>query len=276
VTTHTGGGVVVDSTVTPSTTVVLQGRPDEELWPQVRSILGPGGVDGLVRAVVVVRRRRSAGPVLCGQRWPHGLARRLVLAEPEVLDDLGSWLEGRGTPGGPLRAALFDRDGTIVEDVPYNDDPARVRPVPGAAAALALLREHGMPVGIVSNQSGVGRGLVRPSALAAVERRVDAVLGPFAVILHCPHVAEDRCGCRKPEPGLVQRGAAELGVPTEACAVVGDIGTDVDAALAAGAWPVLVPTAVTRDREIDSAPLVVGSIRLAAEIVASRSAGARP
>lgn len=153
----------------------------------------------------------------------------------------------------PPRAVLFDRDGTLVVDVPYNGDPDAVRPRPAAAAALARLRAAGVPVGVVSNQSGVARGLLAARQVEAVNARVAELLGPFAVWRWCPHGAEEGCRCRKPAPGMVLDAAAALGVAPGEVAVVGDIAADVGAADAAGARPVLVPTAETRPAEIEDA-----------------------
>jgi D-glycero-D-manno-heptose 1,7-bisphosphate phosphatase len=151
------------------------------------------------------------------------------------------------------RAVLFDRDGTLVDDVPYNGDPDLVRPVPTAAAALARLRAAGVPIGVVSNQSGVARGLLTAAQVAAVNARVAALLGPFADWRWCPHGAGDGCACRKPAPGMVLAAAAALGVAPGEVAVVGDIAADVGAADAAGARAVLVPTPATRAEEVDDA-----------------------
>jgi D-glycero-D-manno-heptose 1,7-bisphosphate phosphatase len=153
-------------------------------------------------------------------------------------------------------AVLFDRDGTLVVDVPYNGDPRRVRPMPGAAEALRLLRAAGVPAGMVTNQSGIARGLITRADADAVNAEVDRLLGPFASIRVCPHSPDDGCACRKPRPGMVLDAARELGVPPERTAVIGDIGADVEAAAAAGAAAVLVPTAVTRPAEINRAPVV--------------------
>jgi D-glycero-D-manno-heptose 1,7-bisphosphate phosphatase len=153
-------------------------------------------------------------------------------------------------------AVLFDRDGTLVVDVPYNGDPAKVAPVPGARAALELLRAAGIPTGVVTNQSGIARGLITADQADAVNRRVDELLGPFAVWQVCPHGPDDGCGCRKPRPGMVLAAAERLGVHPGRMAVVGDIGADVEAAAAAGAAAVLVPTPVTRPAEIAAAPVV--------------------
>ena len=89
---------------------------------------------------------------------------------------------------------LFDRDGTLIHDVPYCADPDLVRPVPTAEPALALLRSAGVPVGVVTNQSGIGRGLIRPEQARAVNDRVDELLGPFDTWQVCPHRPADRCG----------------------------------------------------------------------------------
>jgi len=151
------------------------------------------------------------------------------------------------------RAVLFDRDGTLVVDVPFNGDPAAVRPMPTAAEAVARVREAGLATAIVSNQSGIARGLLTPAQVDAVNARVAELLGPFDAVVYCPHGPDDGCACRKPLPGLVHRAAAALGVAPAECAVVGDIGSDVAAALAAGARGVLVPTAATLPAEIAAA-----------------------
>jgi D-glycero-D-manno-heptose 1,7-bisphosphate phosphatase len=151
---------------------------------------------------------------------------------------------------------LFDRDGTLIVDVPYCGDPARVRPVPAARAALSLLRRAGIPVGVITNQSGIARGYITAEQADAVNRRVDELLGPFAVWQVCPHGPDDGCACRKPRAGMVLAAAERLGVPPERVAVIGDIGADVGAAMAAGARAVLVPTPVTLPEEVDAAPAV--------------------
>jgi len=165
------------------------------------------------------------------------------------------------------RLVLFDRDGTLLHDVPYNGNPDRVEPVPGAAEALGRLRERGIATGIVSNQSGVARGLLTRDDVEAVGARIDQLLGPFDTWQYCPHAADDGCGCRKPAPGMVLAAAAEVGVPPRECAVVGDIGSDVSAALAAGARPILVPTTVTRAEEVAAAPEVARDLGEAVDLL---------
>jgi D-glycero-D-manno-heptose 1,7-bisphosphate phosphatase len=165
------------------------------------------------------------------------------------------------------RAVLFDRDGTLVVDVPYNGDPDLVQPVPTAAAALALLREAGIPTAVVSNQSGIARGLLTRAQVDAVNARAAELLGDLGPVLVCEHAPDDGCPCRKPQPGMVLQAAAALGVDPSDCAVVGDIGADVGAALAAGARPVLVPTPVTRPEEVAAAPEVAPDLLRAVELL---------
>lgn len=171
---------------------------------------------------------------------------------------------------------LCDRDGTLVHDVPFNGDPDLVAPVPGVRAGLDRLRAAGLRLAIVSNQSGVARGLVSAGAVAAVNRRVAELLGPFDAVLWCPHGPGDGCGCRKPAPGMICAAAGRLRVSPERCAVVGDIGADVEAAAAAGALGVLVPGPRTRAAEIAAAPLVAADFGAAVDLLlgAARPAGA--
>jgi histidinol-phosphate phosphatase family protein len=160
---------------------------------------------------------------------------------------------------------LFDRDGTLVEDVPENGDPRRVRLVPGAREAVDRLRAAGVPFAVVSNQSGVARGLLTLDDVDAVNRRVEELLGPIGRWLICPHGPDDGCACRKPAPGLVVRAAAALGVAPTECVVIGDTAADVRAAEAAGARGVLVPNTVTRPEEVATAREVAPDILTAVE-----------
>jgi histidinol-phosphate phosphatase family protein len=212
-----------------------------------------------------------------GPRTPAEVATMVVTSLVIPPAAMGHWLRGRlgvarRADAGPAtlrrpRAVLFDRDGTLVVDVPCNGDPARVVPVPGARAALDRLRSAGVRVAVVSNQSGVGRGLLRPEEVEAVHRRIESLLGPLGPWLVCPHAPEAACDCRKPAPGLVLRAAEALGVAPAECALVGDTGADVAAARAAGARGVLVPNVVTRREEIDAAPEVVSDLAAAVDLL---------
>ncbi len=170
---------------------------------------------------------------------------------------------------------LFDRDGTLVHDVPYNGDPDLVRPVRGAAEALDLARRH-LRVGIVTNQSGVADGRLTADQVRAVNRRVDELLGPFDVVRWCPHDRRGGCGCRKPEPGMVVAAAHDVGVRPDRVAVVGDILGDVQAARAAGGIGVLVPNSRTRAAELAEADLVATDVAAAIRFLLGPAAASPP
>lgn len=171
-----------------------------------------------------------------------------------------------------VRAVLFDRDDTLVHNDPlYNGDPDLVRPIAGARDAVLTAARHGLVVGVVSNQSGIGRGLLTPQQVDAVNARVDALVGPFGTWRYCPHAPDDVCACRKPQPGLVLEAARDLGVAPEEVAVVGDIESDVLAGEAAGGIGVLVPTAHTRVDEVRRARYVAPDLGTAVDLLVSRS-----
>jgi histidinol-phosphate phosphatase family protein len=186
-----------------------------------------------------------------------------LLRLPQLLARGGPEEDGRSAPRECPEAVLVDRDGTIVVDVPYNGDTARVVAMPGAARALARLREAGLPVAAISNQSGIGRGLVDVDQVRAVNRRVDELLGPLDGWFFCAHIEGDGCGCRKPQSGLVVEAATALGVRPERCAVIGDIAADVQAAQAAGATAVIVPTPSTDPEDVRRAPRTAEDIEQA-------------
>jgi D-glycero-D-manno-heptose 1,7-bisphosphate phosphatase len=135
---------------------------------------------------------------------------------------------------------IFDRDGTIVVDVPYNGDPDAVAPVPGIEEALARLRAAGLPIGVVSNQSGVARGMITIDQVEAVNRRIDALLGPFEAWEYCPHGPDEDCECRKPKPKMILDAARTMGVDPSCCVVVGDKPSDVEAARNAGSRAIFI------------------------------------
>lgn len=155
-----------------------------------------------------------------------------------------------GAPGGEARrrAAFLDRDGTLIVEKHYLADPAGVELIAGAGAALRELRDAGYALIVVTNQSGLARGLIRPEEYAAVERRVAELLAAEGVTLdgvyHCPHHPEitGPCECRKPGLGLYRRAAAEHGVDLATSFYVGDRESDVLPALALGGTGYLVQT----------------------------------
>jgi HAD superfamily hydrolase (TIGR01662 family) len=156
-----------------------------------------------------------------------------------------------------IDAVLFGRDGMLAHDLAAGRDPGAVRPLAGAREAVQRLRAAGMRVAVVTNRVAHGDG--------AVNARVDALLGPFDAWLACPHAPGDGCTCRTTPHALVRTALRELDVAPERCAFVGDTGADVEAALAAGVRPILVPNDVTRRDEIAAAPEVARDLVEAAD-----------
>jgi histidinol-phosphate phosphatase family protein len=145
---------------------------------------------------------------------------------------------------------LLDKDGTLVENVPMNVDPSRIRLMDGAAPALSRLANAGYRIAIVSNQAGVALGHFPERALIAVEARLRELMAdcgvPFGGFFYCPHhpngvVAQYRCvcPCRKPAPGLLVRAMHALSATPLNCWMIGDILDDVEAAHRAGCRGIL-------------------------------------
>lgn len=148
-----------------------------------------------------------------------------------------------------IRAVLFDRDGTLIADDPSHSSPVALMPY--AREALDLARSKGARVGVVTNQPAADDG-----DLARVHAEIESALGSFDGWFVCRHAPAAACECRKPQPGLVLQAAQSFNVEPRECVVIGDIGSDVEAAQRAGACAVLVPTGKTLHPEIASAPAV--------------------
>jgi histidinol-phosphate phosphatase family protein len=133
----------------------------------------------------------------------------------------------------PRPAAFLDRDGTIIRDTEYLRDPDQVELLPGAAAAIRRLNEAGWPVIVVTNQSGVARGLLTEQDYERVRMRVDKLIGAEGARIdasyHCPHHPDitGPCDCRKPGVKLYRDAAAALDLDTKASWYVGDRLRDV-------------------------------------------------
>lgn len=146
-----------------------------------------------------------------------------------------------------MRPAIFlDKDGTLLDDVPYNVDPARMRLAPGAADGLYRLAQLDAPLVVVSNQSGVAEGRFAETALHLVGDHLAAMFADCGATLAgfywCPHPrdAHEPCPCRKPAAGLLVRAAAELTLDLARSWMVGDILDDIEAGHRAGCRTVLV------------------------------------
>jgi D-glycero-D-manno-heptose 1,7-bisphosphate phosphatase len=145
-------------------------------------------------------------------------------------------------------AVFLDRDGTVIEDRDYLRDPAEVRLLPGAAAAVRALNEAGFPAVVVTNQSGIARGLLTEAEYEATAQRLDSLLAAERARLdaryHCPHLPEltGPCECRKPGALLYERAARELDLDLARSWWVGDRLRDVEAAGRFGGRGTLVLT----------------------------------
>jgi D-glycero-D-manno-heptose 1,7-bisphosphate phosphatase len=141
-------------------------------------------------------------------------------------------------------AVFLDRDGTLIEDVDYPRDPEAVRMLDGAVEALGDLRKAGYRLVVVSNQSGIGRGLVTAEDARRVHERFVAELARHGVELddvrYCPHAPGEGCNCRKPAPAMLLAAAADLGLDLAASFMIGDKASDVEAGRRAGCRTVLL------------------------------------
>lgn len=156
-------------------------------------------------------------------------------------------MTARGRAADARPAVFVDKDGTLVENVPFNVDPERVRFTPHAGAALRQLAEAGLPLFIATNQPGLSTGRIDATQFARLQRAIEARLLDEAGVhlegwLVCPHAATlaPPCGCRKPAPGLLRRAAREHGIDLARSWMVGDILDDVEAGRRAGCRTVLL------------------------------------
>jgi len=144
------------------------------------------------------------------------------------------------------RALFLDRDGTLIEDPGYLNDPELVRLLPEVAEALVRAREAGFLLVVVTNQSGIARGLVTPEQLDAIHERIGHLLADHGAFVdawaHCPHLAETRCDCRKPGTGLHRALAAALDIDLDASWCIGDRLSDLLPAHTLGSRAILVGT----------------------------------
>jgi D-glycero-D-manno-heptose 1,7-bisphosphate phosphatase len=151
----------------------------------------------------------------------------------------------------PSKAIFLDKDGTLIDDVPYNIEPELIRLSPRAIEGLQLFAQLGFRLVVVSNQPGVARGMFAESALDAVWRRLDHLLEPHGIDIDgyyfCPHHPDGSlasyaldCDCRKPQPGLLHEAATEHGIELAGSWMVGDILNDVEAGNRAGCRTVLI------------------------------------
>jgi D-glycero-D-manno-heptose 1,7-bisphosphate phosphatase len=164
-------------------------------------------------------------------------------------------LDLRGVRGGIERfrqpAVFVDKDGTLVEDIPYNVDCSRIHLVPDASFALPLFHRYGFKIILISNQAGVARGYFKESQLEPVREKITELLEkihvPLAGFYYCPHDAaappgpfSTACECRKPAPGMFFKAAEDHDVDLESSWMIGDILDDIQAGRRAGCKTILI------------------------------------
>ena len=145
------------------------------------------------------------------------------------------------------RYVLMDRDGVINHDSEdFIKSPEEWRPIDGSLEAIALLNKHGFDVVVITNQSGLARGLFDVAMLSKIHDKMHRLLaqkgGQIASIYYCPHGPDELCNCRKPKPGLLEQFALEMKVDLKSVFFIGDSLRDIQAAQAVGAKPILVLT----------------------------------
>jgi rfaE bifunctional protein nucleotidyltransferase chain/domain len=145
---------------------------------------------------------------------------------------------------GPI--VFVDRDGTLIENVPYLHDPARVRLLPGVGESLARLQQAGYRIVMVTNQQGIALGYYTIDDFFRVNLELFRQLSPFDVnisrVVFCPHSQAEACTCRKPLPGMIQDVLGLYGADAQGCVMIGDSKVDVQAGEAAGCRSYLVGT----------------------------------
>jgi D-glycero-D-manno-heptose 1,7-bisphosphate phosphatase len=174
------------------------------------------------------------------------------------------------------RYVLLDRDGTINVDCDYLCDPRKLELIPGAADGLRRLAGLGLGLVVITNQSGVSRGLIQPEQLEAVQARLGQLLAGEGIgldgIYSCPHGPADGCNCRKPLTGLVEQAARELHFDPRLAFMVGDKASDIELGRRVGAVTLLVRTgygAETERAALARADHVVDDLAQAADVIQS-------
>ncbi|HXG51077.1 MAG TPA: HAD-IIIA family hydrolase [candidate division Zixibacteria bacterium] len=186
------------------------------------------------------------GWIGCGLFAYRGSGRFIDIGTPESFAAAERFFAPDRAAPQDRRFVVLDRDGTINEEREYLSDPDQVRLIPGAAEGLRRLKEMGLGLVVITNQSGVGRGYFDRARLDAIHRRLSELLQAEGVALDgiyvCPHTPEDKCSCRKPRTALLDRAAGELGFKPELGFVIGDKPCDIEMGAAVGATTFLVRT----------------------------------
>jgi D-glycero-D-manno-heptose 1,7-bisphosphate phosphatase len=177
-----------------------------------------------------------------------------------------------------MRAVFFDKDGTLIEDVPYNVNLELIKLREGASEALALLKKADFKLFVVSNQSGVARGYFEEKDLQVVWQKLNELTGvEFDGFYYCPHYPNGKieaysfaCGCRKPQPGMILEAAEQHGIDLAKSWFVGDTRSDVEAGKHAGCQTIFLEIENTLDGSIKP-DFTVKTLLEAAQIIIKSS-----
>lgn len=165
------------------------------------------------------------------------------------------------------RLIILDRDGVINEDSDaFIKSVEECHLIAGSVDAIVRLSDAGYQVVVATNQSGIARGLLDEFELAQIHQyittQIEEAGGRIEAFVYCPHGPDDNCDCRKPKPGLLEKIAAEFGLPLSGCAFVGDSLRDLQAAQAAGCEPILVLTGKGEQTLLTGLPAELESTRI--------------
>jgi D-glycero-D-manno-heptose 1,7-bisphosphate phosphatase len=149
------------------------------------------------------------------------------------------------------KAIFIDKDGTLVEDVPYNVDPAKIKLYPDVPEALLKWQKEGFKIIVITNQSGVAHGYFEEKAIQGVKETLEKMFEQYGIVIdgffYCPHHHQGKveafaidCECRKPKPGMIKRAAKELNIDLSQSWMIGDILNDVEAGNRAGCNTILI------------------------------------
>jgi len=154
-------------------------------------------------------------------------------------------------------AIFLDRDGTLIYDVGYPKHPEQVKMKPGAIQTLKKLKDYGYKLVIVTNQSGIGRGILTVEDVEKVNKRLLAILARHGIkidaIYYCPHAPEDNCSCRKPSPNMLLMASMDLNINLSSSYIIGDKRSDMEAGFNAGCKKIFlgIESSDIKDLEID-------------------------
>jgi len=142
------------------------------------------------------------------------------------------------------KAVFLDRDGTIIRDVIYLNDPTKIEIYPESYEALKLLNDHGFLIVLATNQSGVAKGIVDEKNVILINQMIMDTYREQGIEIHdayyCPHPVDGGCECRKPNAGMLKRGAEKFGIDLKQSWMVGDRMSDVEAGIRAGSQSILL------------------------------------